>query len=100
MDSFSDKLSTNISIVEVEEKAAYSPGGSSAGSSTYISSPTDSEKVEKDALPSPVVSSVPTINFPKPPRAYRPSSPAPSHDERGDADVPSSVRPNSGIDMV
>ncbi|EJF59110.1 STE3-domain-containing protein [Dichomitus squalens] len=100
MDSFSDRLSTNISISEVEEKAAYSPGGSSVGSSTYISSPTDSEKAEKNAQPSPIALSVPTINFPKPPRAYRPASPTPSHDDRGDADVPSSVRPNSGIDMV
>nr|VWO99360.1 ABC1 transporter [Ganoderma boninense] len=101
MDSFSDKLSTNISINEVEEKAAYSPGGS-VSSGTYIASPTDEEKAEKKPLPaSPVSLTVPTLNFPKPPRAYRPESPVStsSHHDR-DADVPSSPRPHSTIDMV
>ncbi|PIL26107.1 hypothetical protein GSI_11861 [Ganoderma sinense ZZ0214-1] len=101
MDSFSDKLSTNISIIEVEEKAAYSPGGS-VGSGTCIASPTDEEKAEKKpVLASPVSLTVPTLNFPKPPRAYRPESPVStsSHHDR-DADVPSSPRPHSTIDMV
>ncbi|KAI1790869.1 STE3-domain-containing protein [Ganoderma leucocontextum] len=99
MDSFSDKLSTNISINEVDEKAAYSPGGS-VGLGTCMSSPADEEKAEKKTLPSsPVSLSIPTLNFPKPPRAYRPSSPASSHHDR-DADVPSSPRAHSTIDMV
>ena len=100
MESFSDKLSTNISINEVDEKAAYSPGGS-VSSGTYIASPTDEEKAEKKTtLASPVSPSVPTLNFPKPPRAYRPCSPVSSHHERDAADVPSTPRPHSTIDMV
>ncbi|KAI1782018.1 hypothetical protein LXA43DRAFT_1152171 [Ganoderma leucocontextum] len=51
MDSVSDKLSTNFSINEVDEKAAHSPGGT-VGSGTYVSSPTDEEKAEKKTLPS------------------------------------------------
>ena len=97
LDSFSDRLSTNISIGDIEEKekAPYSPGGSSVGSKTCISSPVDSEKGKEDSLPSPLITSVPRIDFPRPPqRAHDPTSPT-----RQNADVPSSVRPNS-IDMV
>lgn len=101
LDSFSDRLSTNISINDVEEKAPYSPADSSAGSSTYISSPVDSEKeraqftIENMGYPTGAVPAVPVINFPQPPqRVHNPASPT-----RQSADVPSSVRPNS-IDMV
>ncbi|KAI0656216.1 STE3-domain-containing protein [Cubamyces menziesii] len=90
MDSFSDRLSTNISISDViDEKATYSPVGSS-GSSTYIASPVDTEKGVSPQ------ESLPPVSFPPPPqRAYRPESPT-----RSEApDVPASVRPNS-IDMV
>ncbi|KAI8992846.1 STE3-domain-containing protein [Trametes punicea] len=88
MDSFSDRLSTNISISDViEEKATLSPVGSS-GSSTFIASPVDTEK---GASPQELL---PPVSFPPPPRAYDPESPT-----RRDADVPASVRPNS-IEMV
>ncbi|RPD60895.1 STE3-domain-containing protein [Lentinus tigrinus ALCF2SS1-6] len=98
LDSFSDKLSTNISISEIEEKTPYSPIDSTAGSSSFISSPVDSlEKGTADLtaapISAPVVTNVPIIDFPKPPRAYNPHSPT-----RQEADVPSSVR--HSIDMV
>ncbi|KAI0350971.1 STE3-domain-containing protein [Trametes cingulata] len=91
MDSFSDRLSTNISISDAidEKAAAYSPVESSAGSSTYLGSPVDTEK---GASP---LESLPPISFPPAPkRVYDPESPT-----RRSADVPASVRPNS-IDMV
>ncbi|CDO68081.1 hypothetical protein BN946_scf184788.g12 [Trametes cinnabarina] len=96
MDSFSDRLSTNISISDaIDEKGAatYSPVESSAGSSTFIASPVDTEKgvSPQESLP-PV--SLPPVSFPPPPRAYDPESPT-----RREADVPASVRPHS-IDMV
>ena len=96
MDSFSDKLSTNISISDIEEKTPYSPSDSTAGSSSFISSPVDSlEKGKADltAAPAPVVTNVPIIDFPKPPRVHNPHSPT-----RQEADVPASVR--HSIDMV
>ncbi|KAI0694927.1 STE3-domain-containing protein [Cerioporus squamosus] len=93
MDSFSDRLSTNISISDIEEKTPYSPSDSTAGSSTFISSPVDSEKGKADFNPSPVATNVPIIDFPKPPRVHNPHSPV-----RQEADVPSSVR--HSIDMV
>ncbi|KAI9057590.1 fungal pheromone receptor [Trametes sanguinea] len=97
MDSFSDRLSTNISISDaIDEKAApYSPvgGSSTGGSSTCIASPVDTEKGISPLESLPPVS-LPPVSFPPPPRAYDPESPT-----RRDADVPASVRPNS-IDMV
>ncbi|TFK87793.1 putative fungal pheromoneG-protein-coupled receptor [Polyporus arcularius HHB13444] len=94
MDSFSDRLSTNISISDIEEKTPYSPSDSTAGSSTFISSPVDSEKGKADLVPSPVATNVPIIDFPKPPRVHNPHSPM-----RQEADVPSSIRHHS-LDMV
>ncbi|RDX40478.1 putative fungal pheromoneG-protein-coupled receptor [Lentinus brumalis] len=94
MDSFSDRLSTNISISDIEEKTPYSPSDSTAGSSTFISSPVDSEKGKADLVPLPVATNVPIIDFPKPPRVHNPHSPM-----RQEADVPSSVRHHS-LDMV
>ncbi|OSD03764.1 pheromone receptor [Trametes coccinea BRFM310] len=98
MDSFSDRLSTNISISDVvDEKAAYSPvdgsGSSAGGSSTCIASPVDTEKGISPVESLPPVSLLP-VSFPPPPRAYAPQSPT-----RRSADVPASVRPDS-IDMV
>ncbi|KAI0641059.1 STE3-domain-containing protein [Trametes meyenii] len=96
MDSFSDRLSTNISIGDVvDEKgvyAPYSPVQSSAGaSSTQLGSPIDDEKGVSPIEP------LPPVSFPAPPkRVYNPESPT-----RRSADVPMSppVRPHS-IDMV
>ncbi|KAI0632771.1 STE3-domain-containing protein [Trametes polyzona] len=97
LDSFSDRLSTNISISDaiVDEKAGYSPieshAGSSNGSSTFLGSPVDTEK---NASP---LETMPPVSFPPAPkRAYDPESPTRRESE---PDVPASVRPHS-IDMV
>ncbi|KAI0830071.1 STE3-domain-containing protein [Trametes gibbosa] len=97
MDSFSDRLSTNISISDAiaDEKAAYSPiesssGASSNGSSTFLGSPVSEKGVSPlDALP--------PLSFPPPPRrVYDPESPV---RRESVPDVPASVRPHSA-DMV
>ncbi|KAH9856250.1 STE3-domain-containing protein [Lenzites betulinus] len=97
MDSFSDRLSTNISISDAiaDEKAAYSPiesssGASSNGSSTFLGSPVS----EKGISP---LDTLPPVSFPPAPkRVYDPESPT---RRESVPDVPASVRPNSA-DMV
>ncbi|OJT14439.1 Pheromone B alpha 3 receptor [Trametes pubescens] len=100
MDSFSDGLSTNISIGGgadmLDEKAAYSPvesaaeGSSVNGSSTFLGSPIS----EKGVSP---LETLPPVSFPPAPkRVYDPESPTRRETE---PDVPASVRPHS-IDMV
>ena len=106
LDSFSDRLSTNITIDDFDEKAApYSPVGSS-GSSTFIASPVsplDKEKAaakaESGAPTLAPIGTVPTLEIPRPPQRvhvpeHRDRSETPDS-QRGDADVPSSVRPTS-----
>lgn len=99
MDSFSDGLSTNISIggdLGIDEKATYSPvesaaeGSSVNGSSTFLGSPIS----EKQVSP---LETLPPVSFPPAPkRVYDPESPTRRETE---PDVPASVRPHS-IDMV
>ena len=93
-DSFSDRLSTSISIGDEETpvddlKLPYSPSQHSAGSSTYISSPTSAKDAEK----------APAFVFPPPPappaRVHDPASPV----RASPPDVPASVQDNT-LDIV
>ena len=93
LDSFSDRLSTNISISEIDDKAApYSPAGSS-GSSTFLASPGGAaDDKEKQLLAASGLADVPRIEMPVPPQRVH----APEH-AREVADVPASVRPLSFV---
>lgn len=93
-DSFSDRLSTSISIGDEETpvddlKAPYSPSQHSAGSSTFIPSPASAKDAEK----------APAFVFPPPPappaRVHDPASPV----RAPQPDVPASVHDNA-LDIV
>ncbi|KAH9910602.1 pheromone A receptor-domain-containing protein [Fomitopsis serialis] len=93
LDSFSDRLSTSISIGEetpVDDlKVPYSPSEHSAGSSTYVPSPMSAKSAEKAH----------TFVFPPPPsppaRVHDPASPT----RAAPPDVPASVHDNT-FDIV
>lgn len=83
--SFSDKLSTSISVGDLDplddmKEKPYSPSSSTAGSSTYISSPVDdvpSTKIELPELARPDsivdVEAMPYRHSPDVPSAVHPS---------------------------
>ncbi|KAH9916395.1 STE3-domain-containing protein [Epithele typhae] len=122
--SISDRLSTQISIGDIDEKekgaSMYSPTATtSAGSSTHVGSPTTIDEVEREkellkladaaGMPYlPALDAIPKIDFPQPPRRARvrdraPSPPPPAAQpemaEREVADVPRSVRPHSFVSL-
>ncbi|THH28485.1 hypothetical protein EUX98_g5709 [Antrodiella citrinella] len=111
MGSFSDRLSTAISVGDFgayDEKAPYSPSDSTAGSSTYLGSPIDEKKKEGASIDIPEIARPePALDVESIHRLSGTISPVLSHHSELDVEaqreapsveLPSSVR--NSFDMV